>query len=75
MNQIICPRCKSVFIAEEYRSHECPNDFVDTKTIPIRTVFESIIDENGDKIIMVDGEDGILYTLVQCPHKIPHNLK
>ena len=74
MNNIICPRCKVSLIAEEYREHNCKKDFVRVQTIPIRTLFESSIDNNDDEVTMADGENGVLYRLVKCTHKIPHVL-
>ncbi|MGI0007925.1 MAG: hypothetical protein ACREAR_08030 [Nitrosotalea sp.] len=72
MNGITCPRCKLSLIADEYRSHKCTKNFTGVKTIPIRSFYDSVVDFNGDEVIMMDGEDGILYRLVKCTHQIPH---
>src|SRR5579883_2999581 len=74
MNIISCPRCNLEIIAEEYRDHKCKDHIKGVKTLPISFYYDGGYDENGDKILMIKGEDGILYRGIQCKHQIPHNL-
>ena len=74
MNVVVCPRCDQTMIIDEYRTHECKNDFRGVRTIMIRDYHGKTLDKNGDEVLLADGENGKLYRLVKCSHKIPHNL-
>ena len=74
MNVVICPRCDLEMIAEEYRSHNCIGEFRGTKTIPISYYYEAGLDKNEDMILMMISDDGFIYRMIHCRHKIPHNL-
>jgi hypothetical protein len=70
-----CPRCKKDFINEELESHICNPRFKGVIQIGVVYWFEGQMNENGDKIIIAKGFDGIIYHLVHCTHNPPHQPK
>jgi hypothetical protein len=61
-NIMYCFRCKKQYIAEESKDHE--NCIFGVKEIPIYYSFTT--EDNGKKIIIARGVDGLLYRLVKC---------
>lgn len=68
-----CDRCKKDLIEEEFSTHDCHISFKDMENIIIDYYFEAPHnDENGDKVIIAKGLDGIIRRLVLCKHNPPH---
>ncbi|MFZ0515236.1 MAG: hypothetical protein WAM14_26805 [Candidatus Nitrosopolaris sp.] len=61
-NIMYCSGCKKQYIAEESKDHE--NCLIGVREIPISYCFTS--EDNGKRIIIARGLDGILYRLVKC---------
>ena len=73
MNDIInCERCRKSFIEEEYQDHVCSPITTRLQEIGFDKIFDSVTDENGDKVYMAIGLNGILYRLVMCQHNPTH---
>ena len=73
MNEITkCERCQKSFINEEFSGHLCSPRSKRLQEIGIDRIFEPVINENNDKVYMVNGLNGVLYRLVQCIHNPPH---
>jgi|GEM_PF-3260046 len=72
MNTVHCDRCRKEFIIEEFEGHDCFIATHSVQEIGIDSWFEGKIDGNGDKVLIVNGLNGILYRLVQCRHNPPH---
>ena len=67
-----CERCSKSFIDEELEDHLCSPILTRAQEIGIDYIFEGEIDNNGDKVYMAKGLNGIMYRLVQCPHNPTH---
>jgi len=67
-----CERCKKTFIEEEINDHLCTPISTKTQEIGIDYIFKGEIDQNGDRIQIAKGLNGILYRLVECPHNPTH---
>ena len=72
MNTEKCFRCGKTLISEEIATHECTIATHDVQEIGITGWFEGRIDENGDRVLIAHGLNGILYRLVNCHHNPPH---
>ena len=69
---VFCERCRKSFIDEELDLHTCSPTLTKTQEIGIDYIFEGKNNNNGDKIYMAKGLNGIMYRLVQCPHNPTH---
>ena len=67
-----CERCKRQFIDEEFNDHFCMPETIKAQEIGIDYILEPELNENGDKIHIAKGLNGILYRLVECPHNPTH---
>ena len=67
-----CERCRQTFIEEEFDEHLCTPITTKTQEIGIDYIFEGEIDQNGDKVHIAKGLNGIIYRLVVCPHNPTH---
>lgn len=67
-----CERCKKTFIDEEFDEHLCTPVSTRTQEIGIDYIFEGEIDQNGDKVHIAKGLNGIIYRLVECSHNPTH---
>lgn len=73
MNNIVnCERCKKSFIEEEYGNHNCSPITTRLQEIGIDRMYGSVTNENGDKVHIAKGLNGIMYRLVECTHNPPH---
>lgn len=73
MSKIVnCERCRQSFIDEEFDEHDCSPILVAIQEIGIDRMCGTASNENGDKVHMVKGLNGILYRLVECHHNPPH---
>jgi len=72
MNTRKCERCGKTSISEEFEKHDCTITTYKVQEIGITNWFEGKTDENGDKVLMAHGLNGILYRLVKCSHNPPH---
>ena len=72
MNTRKCERCHKTTISEEFENHNCIITTYKVQEIGITGWFEAEIDENGDKVLIANGLNGILYRLVECDHNPPH---
>ena len=72
MNTIKCVRCHKTVISEEFDRHDCTIITYKVQEIGITHWFEGKVDENGDKVLIAHGLNGILYRLVECDHNPPH---
>ena len=68
-----CQRCNRIFIEEEFNDHTCTPLITNIQEIAIDYIFEGETNQNGDKIHIVKGLNGILYHLVKCSHNPPHS--
>ncbi|MDE1819207.1 MAG: hypothetical protein KGI19_11465 [Thaumarchaeota archaeon] len=67
-----CERCRQSFIDEELRDHDCSPRTIALQEIGIDRMYGFATNENGDKVHMAKGLNGIIYRLVECPHNPPH---
>lgn len=72
MNTKTCDRCLKTVISEEFDSHDCTIATWKVQEIGITQWFKGQQDENGDKVLIAHGLNGILYRLVECSHNPPH---
>ena len=72
MNIIRCDRCGKQLLSEEFANHDCTIVTYTVQEIGIDDWFEGKLDENGDKVLIAHGLNGILYRFVQCFHNPPH---
>ena len=69
---VLCERCKKQFIDEELEDHLCDPITTNAQEIGIDYILDPELNENGDKIHIAKGLNGILYRLVECPHNPTH---
>jgi len=73
MNNIIkCTRCKKTLIEEEFNGHVCTPNLRGIKDILVDYYYLGQKDNDGHEFVYAKGLDGILYRLVKCLHKTPH---
>ena len=67
-----CSRCKKTLIEEEFSIHVCTPTIIERKDILIDYCIEVKNNENGDRVFLAKGLDGILYRLIKCVHNPVH---
>ena len=73
MNKTVkCERCNKQFIDEEFSDHLCTPETIKAQEIGIDYILAPELNENGDKVHIAKGLNGILYRLVECPHNPTH---
>lgn len=71
-NLVECERCRKTIISEEFSFHYCSPYISGTREIILDNFF-TILDRNGDRVIIAKGLDyGVLYRLVECKHNPTH---
>jgi hypothetical protein len=60
-----CPYCGKYLLAKQVRTHVCDSPFADVREIPVMFFYETTRDD-GDKLVIARGFDGVLYRLVKC---------
>ena len=64
-----CPYCHDFLLPIQRKDHFCNAPLLDVKEIPV--IFSYITtEENGDKVVIARGYDGILYRLVRCDNPL-----
>jgi len=64
-----CPYCKKYLLASQIEQHVCNAPLLDVKEIPVLFSCQTTND-NGEKVIIARGYDGVLYRLVKCRNPI-----
>lgn len=64
-----CPYCKKYLLASQIKQHICNTPLLDVKEIPVLFSYETSNDD-GEKVIMARGFDGVLYRLVSCKNPL-----
>jgi hypothetical protein len=64
-----CPYCNQYYLPIQKKDHFCDAPLIDVKEIPVIFSYD-VSEDNGDKVTVARGYDGILYRLIRCKNPL-----
>jgi hypothetical protein len=69
-----CPFCREYLLYNQIKNHVCKTPLITVKEIPVVFSYNTT-DDNGYKVTIARGFDGILYRLLRCKNPIADEKK